>query len=417
MHQRTIRPILALPALVFLLAACGDAPATAGEPVVRDSAGIRIIENPATGEWADDGWALQEELRIGVSSGDPEFQFGNIIGVDVDSEGRIVVMDGQARRVRIFDPEGELVSAFGRSGGGPGEFSQALSQPPGGLFVDAEGAIVVPDLGNQRLARFDFQGEALESPSLTLDSGVPMLWMRSADRGVYKQFRRMDMTGGMPMGDMTDEIVRLEPGTSTGEPVVTLPAGETFSMGSGGMPEIRIFAPEPIWAVVGDGRLVTGLSSEYSLEIRGENGERTIVRRDTRRRPVTEGQKRSFVELFEIAFEEQGVPQEMAGPFLDAIQFEEEWPALARLIGGPDGTLWVQRVDPDSAVDELTVEALQAGDFGSPRWDVFGADGSYLGEIEVPGRFVPFVFDGDYLYGVDRDEFEVQQVVRLRVVR
>ena len=407
--------------LMVGIAACGgDGPATGAEPVVRDSAGIRIVENPATGSWSDgDQWTLEEELRIGVSSGDPELQFGSIVGVDADGEGRIVVLDAQARRVRVFDAEGTLITAFGRTGGGPGELSQGLLQPPSGLFVDSEGQVAIPDLGNQRLARFDLDGEALESPSLALEEGLPMVWTRSDDRSIYQQVRRMNMTGGNPLDGISDDIVRLDAGAGTGETVLTLPAGESVSMGAGGMPEIRIFAPEPVWIVLGDGRLVTGLSSEYSLAIQDSEGAtRAIVRRDVERRPVSDRDEQTLMDVFRTAWEEQAqVPPEMISMLMEAIQFEEYWPAVARLMSGPDQTLWVQRVEPQAAMGDLTAEALQAGDIGSRFWDVFNDQGEYLGVVELPERFTPFRFVGEALYGVTRDDLEVQRVMRLRLVR
>src|SRR5690606_17005986 len=44
-------------------------------------------------------------------------------------------------------------------------------------------------------------------------------------------------------------------------------AVETFRM-TGGAPEIRLFAPENVWTVLSDGRLVTAKNSAYSFEVR-----------------------------------------------------------------------------------------------------------------------------------------------------
>ena len=407
-------------AALLLLAACGGEEGRSGaEPVVQDSAGVRIITHPGQGTWArGEGWRLQEELRIGVDAGDPELQFGNVMGVDADPEGYIYVLDGQARRVRIFDPQGNLVHSFGRGGGGPGEFSQALSQPPGGLFVGADGTIMIPDMGNQRVSQFGPRGEAMGSVPLELESGIPLLWTRSDDRNVYKQLRQMAFPG-MPAADAEprDRIVRLDPETGEEEVLLEMPVGQSFGgMTAGGVPEIRIFAPEPLWTVLGDGRVVTGSNDEYSLAIRSTSGEAEIVvRRALERRPVTARNESDLRALFAEAWEEAGVPPQMAGPLMDAVQFEPFWPALAQIVAGPEGTLWVQRVDPASSLDDLTMDDLQAGRWGSPQWDVFSSDGDYLGVVEMPPRFTPMRFVGNHLYGVDRDDLEVQRVVRLRL--
>lgn len=412
---------LALGAALLLTAGCGGDGAPQGEePIVRDSVGIRIITHPGQGSWSpEQGWRLVEELRIGVDAGPPELQFGNVVGVDEGPDGRIYVLDGQARRVRIFDGAGTLVHSFGRGGEGPGEFSQFLAQTPGGVFAGADGTILVPDMGNQRINRFGPDGETRESLSLDLERGFPLLWTRSGDRGVCRQARVMAVPG-MPAQDVdpVDRIICMDRTSGAEEVLLEMPPGESFGqVGSSGVPEIRIFAPEVLWTVLDGPRLVTGSNDGYSLSIRDpSSGVETVVRRGVERRPVTPRNESEIRGLFAQAWEEASVPQAMTGPLMEAIRFEPHWPALAQLLSGPDTTLWVQRVDPDASLDDLTLDDLQGGRWGSPRWDVFDAEGGYLGVVEMPERFTPLRFVDDRLYGVHRDELEVQRVVRLRLV-
>jgi|GEM_PF-354977 len=417
-------------ALLLTLAACGasdDRPGMA--PVVQDSAGVRIILNPGAGTWsAEEAWSLEEELRIGVAEGDPELQFGQLVGVDADAEGRIVTLDQQGARIRVFAPDGSLLQAFGRVGGGPGELSQALS-PATGIFFEADGSIAVPDLGNMRIARFSPTGEPLDSPRLALETtGIPLLFTRTADRELVVQFRRMAIPGAPELGDATaagDRIVRLVPGSTEGETVVEVPAGETFTMGAGGMPRFRIFSPEPVWTVLSDGRVVTGTNNEYSLALRpagetasGDAGRTTIVRRSVDPTPVTERHQADMRGIFRRSIEESGqpIPPEVVEQLLSGMEFAPTWPVLAAVLAGPDGTLWVQRVDAGE-LDDLTLEALQSGQFGSRQWDVFAADGTYLGAVRAPEGIAPLRFVGDYLYAIHSDDLGIQRVVRLRLIR
>jgi hypothetical protein len=55
-------------------------------------------------------------------------------------------------------------------------------------------------------------------------------------------------------------------------------------------------------------------------------------------------------------------------------------------------------------------------DFGSRTWDVFDAEGRYLGVVNMPLRFQPVRFLGNVIYGIQRDELDVQYVVKLQVV-
>ena len=54
------------------------------------------------------------------------------------------------------------------------------------------------------------------------------------------------------------------------------------------------------------------------------------------------------------------------------------------------------------------------------RFDVFEPDGTYLGAVNAPADFrasINPVFDGDHVWAVTRGEFDVQRVVRYRIVR
>jgi hypothetical protein len=54
-------------------------------------------------------------------------------------------------------------------------------------------------------------------------------------------------------------------------------------------------------------------------------------------------------------------------------------------------------------------------DIGAPEWDVFDRQGRFLGVLTMPSRFQPLRVVDDRVYGVQRDELDVQHVVRLRV--
>jgi hypothetical protein len=71
---------------------------------------------------------------------------------------------------------------------------------------------------------------------------------------------------------------------------------------------------------------------------------------------------------------------------------------------GTDGALWVRRTGPG----------------GTPQLDAFAADGTFLGEIELPSDFHQVSIryaTADHLYGVFRDEFDVPFAIRFLIVR
>ncbi len=411
-------------ALLPVLAACGDtrsAEAGGWTGSVVDSAGVTIVTTFDQGIWTDaEQWTVQEELRIGVESGDPELQFGLVGGIDVDDDGNIYVLDAQAARVRAFSPDGDLIHAYGRSGGGPMEFGDLTQQGPApGLLRAADGNFLVPDLMNGRIARFTPEGEWLGGIPMDLTEGFPILWIAGEGGEIYRQTRRMTMPG-MPAveGGPTDLIARIAPDGTVAEELASFPSGETFSMGADGLPHFRFFSPEPVWTVTTDGRFVKGLNSEYSLHVRGEGGEGgTIIRRNFTRRTVTEGEQRSFRNAIVQAWEEAGLPQPVVQQMAGNITFEEHWPALFTIAAGPDGTVWVQRIDPSRLFEGESMMDFQNLQMGSAEWDVFGQDGRFLGVVELPEGFTPRRVRGDLIYGLHLDAMDVPRVMRLRIIR
>jgi len=112
-----------------------------------------------------------------------------------------------------------------------------------------------------------------------------------------------------------------------------------------------------------------------------------------------------------------GVPPQALPRLRSVVHFGAYFPAYAALQSGPNGTIWVQRVQ---AASDLTEEEREnynlIEDSGAPEWDVFDSEGRYLGIVRMPDRFAPRIFRGDKIYGVWRDESDVQYVMRLTLV-
>jgi hypothetical protein len=66
---------------------------------------------------------------------------------------------------------------------------------------------------------------------------------------------------------------------------------------------------------------------------------------------------------------------------------------------------------------EGEAEDFNIQNVGSPEWEVFDAEGRYLGVVELPARFTPAKIMEDAVYGIWLDELDVQYVKRLRIVR
>ena len=189
------------------------------------------------------------------------------------------------------------------------------------------------------------------------------------------------------------------------------------------------FNPEPLWALAPDGRFLHGVSDEYRILICTRDGElERIVTKSHQPRSVTAGDK-EFVREKVGDFLAFRVPRFQFEQVVDGMAFADFYPAYFRIMSGPRNSLWVQRVrsPSDMSVEERDSFGFGAQSpqmfvfnphlpFGAREWDVFDADGRYLGMVALPIRFDPVRFVGNLLYGIGRDELDVEYVVRLRVV-
>src|SRR5688572_5978595 len=66
-------------------------------------------------------WLAEETLSIG-SVDDPEQALVSVGGVRLGADGRIHVVQARDYQIRVYGPDGQLLTRIGRQGEGPGEF-------------------------------------------------------------------------------------------------------------------------------------------------------------------------------------------------------------------------------------------------------------------------------------------------------
>jgi hypothetical protein len=123
------------------------------------------------------------------------------------------------------------------------------------------------------------------------------------------------------------------------------------------------------------------------------------------------------------------VPQRRATEIKSRVRFEPTYPAYRRFVCGPASTLMVQQFHPLRNIEPTEQNnPLRVGRNIARRpppaesWDVFDANGRYLGVTNPPwdhvwraGFFVPGPDGGWYMYAVMQDELDVEYVVGWRV--
>jgi hypothetical protein len=401
--------VLTLIVLLGLVGCAGDVHQVDWAGTVRDSAGVVIVENPLEGVWGEgQGWTLEEELRIGSLGGDPLYQFGQVGTIAVDSHRHILVSDRQAHEIRVFSETGEYLRTVGRPGSGPGELSLAATD----LLLSPGDTLLVPDLRNRRINRFGPEGEVLESTPLEPERGRPLRYNLTASGAMTVQIRPTG-PGGRGLADTTDAIVVIEPSGLFGDTLLRIPSGGLFQG-----PGIHYFTPEPWWDVTDSLTVLFGINNEYRIGYYDRNGVlQRIVSKPSEPTPITDRDIRAFFAYLDRAWLDAGVPPSQLAASHARVHFAEFLPTFSLFHTGYQGSLWVQPVQAPGLLSDEEIERYNfLEDFGSTQWEVFDAEGRYLGVVSMPPRFMPRVFLGDKIYGVQRDELDVQYVVRLRVL-
>jgi hypothetical protein len=410
-RTRTLSHLLTLASI----AACSGADSWTG--TVTDSAGVTIVANTDRGTWGDsERWTLEEELRIGTVEGDAEYQFGLIGLIAVDSRDRIFVIDAQARNIRVFSSDGTYERTIGQPGEGPGE----LGAQAGALFMGPGDTLLVPDLANQRVNRYAPDGMSLGSFPLRIENGIPMSIVATRT-GVVAALVRSFSLPDLPARDSLDVIVTLATDGSVIDTLMRFPPGASIDLSSARGSRRTVFAAEPVWTLSDGLELFFGITNQYRISVFDPEGNlRRIVTKPAEPAPVTERDKEMMWEVIEQQVRSL-VPPESFMEFMkqtrQLVGFADFFPAFVSMAIGPNGSIWVQHLRPPAEVTDEELETYDmTQDIGSRDWDVFDPGGRYRGVVTMPPRFTPRIILDGKIYGVWRDDLDVQYVMRLRIV-
>jgi hypothetical protein len=413
-----IRPLVLATATALVAGGCAGDSTADWQGTVVDSAGIQIVRNAETGLWGEgDAWTFTEALRIGTAEGEPEYQFGQLLpagSVGLASDGRIVVLDAQGQHLKVFGTDGTYERTIGGPGGGPGEIGVATQSS---MLIAPGDTIVMVDLGNQRVNLYLMDGTFVRSFPVDLAAGFPFRWEVAADGRLVVQFRKLDFTGAAANADTMDVIAVQHLDGTVGDTLMQVLSGKTVQF-SGGLPEWNFFVPEPLWALWGD-RILQAVNDNYRIGVYGPDGalERVLEKPFTLT-PVTDADQAPMKRALREAMLDQGAPPQLATQLVDTrLHFAPNYPAFAQMLEGPFGTILVQLIEPISSLSEEERESFDfaSGSMASRYWDVFDDQGRYLGQLTMPLRFQPVEFRDNEIYGIQRDELDVQYVVKLAV--
>ncbi len=410
MHLPTIR-LIAVLCMIALPAACGerkegDLPPAA---VVRDSAGIAIVENDGGG-WGDGGgWTVDDEasLEIGVTEGEAVYQLDHVRAALRLGDGRIVVANGGSDELRAYDARGRHLASAGGTGSGPGEFRviSEVRRLPGDSLLAYDGTT----------GRISFFGPDLRFARSTELAGAEESWSVFADRLedgsllLTRSVRRWSL--GSIEGTVRDTVAWLRRDLATGrtDSLLLSPADERrldLRPGANGTMTVGMFTPpflRGVEAAEGRGGWWHGVTERYELVLRRPDGTPArIVRRPHAPVPVRGAYLDSLRRVQAAEARAAGRSAGGADP-LDRVELPESLPAFSRLLVDDDGNLWVELFP-------------WPGRLVRPRWEVFNPEGRLLGGVDLPAGLRATHVGRDFVLGVWKDEADVEYV-RLHALR
>lgn len=405
-----------------IVASCGDQ----GSPSVdrpqygvRDSAGIRIAENPRPAPDSRLGWTVSSDplVSIGRALATPDFQLHGVEDATRLADGRIVVANGASMELLVFDAAGQYLASWGGEGEGPGEFADLNRVRPW-----AKDSLIADDPERGRISAFDLEGNhgwTVSLRSRSENSGIVASGLQ-AIRGMIGLAMSPDVVIGV-LPDRTlftrdsefwrtqgfwrqDHAYALR--TIDGDTRASLgkhPGPQTFSGGSYTQGNTVYFTPlrhpfgQTTHTTVWGDLAAIGRTENYEIKAyRSDGSLARIVRRDYEPRAPTQAEQDThFRRRVARLPEERGARiAEVAAnlPLVDA------FPAFAGTVGDALGHLWVAEFERPGEEQDGTL------------WTIYDRQGRVLGLVEAPDGLTIFEIGEDYILAKVTDELDVEYV-------
>ena len=376
-----------------------------------------VIELPAEDRLLEADF--NEVYRVGSLAGDEWETFGNVYGVAFDRTGNLYVVDSQAARIVVVNPEGELVRLLGGAGEGPGEFDQhntssiqiAVLRDGRTVAFDQRFKVFGPDGEFERTVRMGGNDALIFMPRLDVDrrgegvlatgalTMVDLAMLRGRADGTlaepeFRHIVRLGLTGDEVTLDTVVHAWK-PPGEATG------------------------FIPPLVAGALPDGGVAYTDSSAYAIKVTSADGTLDrILTRPFQPEPVTDrirqeerehrfrGLRGDPMGVGRLGGERRGAVMSGMTDAMrqqaESMEFHPVIPVVRTLRTSWEGNIWVQRRGEEPVSDGPI--------------DLITPDGRYLGTFAADATAMPSAFGPDGLVAfVEKDEMDVQTVVVRRL--
>ena len=359
-------------AIALICAGCGASDRSESTGASRaDSAGVQIVRN------TDDPlprWELVQPARRVFGSEEEGPELFGMVTARLHPNGSLWIEEQQSREIRVFDSRsGAHLFTIGGRGDGPGEFRRRRL-----LGFDAAGTAYVQDDEHRRLSVFSEGGELLRSHLLPSSLGIaprPLHVTRAGTlmgqlpRGLEQvpadgsTIRDTVRVWAIQLDDAAPTLVSKSPGAlwyfRDGNRVGVPYAGGSRT----GFWNDRVYVTDGTgtasYSVYGPAGLERRVEIERAPR-RLDGSSATMFVESMRRWRASE----SLVRTYEEHLDDMPMPE-----------VQRHWDALLVF---DDGGAWLLRAaDPEGALAEVPPDHI---------WDVFDADGVFIGQMRLPAN-------------------------------
>jgi hypothetical protein len=314
----------------------------------------------------------------------------------LDTRHNVYVLAGRDG-VRVLGSDGRLVRGFGPHGRGPGELWN-----PRGIAIGGDTVFILDDA----VKFFGLDGRYRGQLASTSGTYLTAHDIRYTNHGLATFRWRMQRPRGAERSTDTLEIRLLNVSTGDESSPITRVPFTLYRLSRTGLEGSPILGARPGVAVTAEANVIVSDPESFAVRVAARNGRiLDVVTADLPRVPAT---RSDYQDAMAAVTNGSGYPPEIADALLAdyaTAPRASDRPVIARLLASPDGDLLIQRYDVSKRPYDRTSESTST-------WLVVGADWKPVGSLNLPGRFVPALFDRCTIVGQQRDSLDVLSMAR-----
>ena len=406
--------------VIVAVLAITSASTTLATTRICDAQSVQVVRSTQPPIWGS-SLQLVRRMHIGEVDGDERYLFGRVRNVAVLKSGTVVVADDKTPVLRMYDSRGKFLRDIGRAGEGPGEYRSM-----GGVGATPDGRIILWDNRIQRLTYYSPSGETIKS--VRVPSGLFSADLFHVD-GDGTSYVRCVLGQPRNLEDWAFGWIHVSP---NGVILDTIPVPElanrpnafVLSTASG---YDRPFNRDLVSTMSSRGALLVGDNSSYAFEQRRRGAPTVRIERAYSPIPVVGAERREWEEwatYMENLQRRQFTGNKVLQPTpvrAKSYSIPTVKPAYSELLSDADGRIWVRRY---VAAVSRPGDKRKAGDLRprrvwreQPTFDVFEADGRFLGVVTLPwdARFEDAM--GMSIWATVTGELGEETIVRYEIAR